>query len=144
MDRTPSSVTKVPGQEVPEQPRPRVLLIDDHDFGRRALARILEVEGFEVLAAANGTQALLLMQNDPPPRFVLTDLRLPDLDGLELAYHARRLEPPPWIALITGFAPEGSGEDYARWGLDFVFTKPLNMQSLVMRMREVLGVENQE
>ena len=142
MERPPSSVAKVSGQAMTQQPRPRVLVIDDHVVGLRALARLLEAEGFEVLTAASGTQALLQMQNSPPPRFVLTDLRLPDLDGLELAYHARRLEPPPWVALITGFAPEGNDEDHARWGLDFVFTKPLDMTNLIKRMRQVLGVDS--
>ena len=146
MERTPTVTISMrgcmiaPGRNPLLNPRPRVLIVDDNDSGRRALSRILEHEGFDVVSAANGRQALEALRTSPAPQFVLTDLRLPDLDGLELAYHARRLEPPPWIALITGYAPEGDAQDHQRWGLDFVFTKPLDLASLVARMRLVLGI----
>ena len=146
MERAPTATVPMPsrtilgGSQPITQVRPRVLVVDDHDSGRRALGRFLELEGFDVITAENGSEALEALQASPPPEFLLTDLRLPDLDGLELAYHARRLEPPPWIALITGYAPEGDEQDHARWGLDFVFAKPLDLRALVGLMWQVLGV----
>lgn len=118
--------------------RPRILVVDDHAGGRRALARFLEMSGFEVTVAADGTSALEALRSGPPPDVVLTDLRLPDLDGLEVAQFARQLDPPPLIDLITGYEPEGTTEDHRRWGIDRVFTKPLDIQALVASLKDRL------
>lgn len=115
--------------------RPRVLVVDDHAPGRRALARFLDLSGFDVTVAADGTSALEILRNGPLPDFVLTDLRLPDLDGIEVAHHARQLTPPPIVDLITGYEPEGTPEDHRRWGIDRIFTKPLNVHDLVASLR---------
>ena len=58
------------------------------------MARFLEAEGYAVTLAFDGTTALEALESGPPPDFVLTDLRLPDLDGRELARSARQLVPP--------------------------------------------------
>ena len=73
---------------------PRILLVDDNEASQRGLARFLEAEGYAVTLAFDGTSALEALEAGPPPDFVLTDLRLPDLDGREVARPARRLVPP--------------------------------------------------
>lgn len=115
--------------------RPRVLLVDDNEPGRRALARLLQLQGYEVTTAADGASAIAALDAGSPPEFVLTDLNLPDIDGLGVAHHARGLIPPPRVTLITGFEPDGEPEDFARWGIDRVFVKPVDLAKLVASMR---------
>jgi DNA-binding response OmpR family regulator len=117
--------------------RLRVLLVEDNDAASRGLARLLEAWGYDVTVSHDGTSALRSLETAPPPDFVLTDLRLPDIDGREIAQHARRLVPPPRIALITGWDLETEFPDYYEsWGIDWVFPKPLDMTSLIARLRE--------
>jgi DNA-binding response OmpR family regulator len=116
--------------------RLRVLLVEDNDAAGRGLARLLEAWGYEVTVEHDGTSALRTLDTAPPPDFVLTDLRLPDLDGREIALHARRLVPPPRIALITGWDIDDDLPDYESCGFDWIFPKPLDMPNLIARLRE--------
>jgi DNA-binding response OmpR family regulator len=116
--------------------RHRVLLVEDNDAAGQGLARLLEARGFEVTVRRDGKSALETLTSDPPPEFVLTDLHLPDLDGREIARHARRLSPPPRVALITGWNLDADLADLESWGVDWVFPKPIDTSCLVARLRE--------
>lgn len=122
--------------EPPTAIHPRILLVEDNDAASRGLSRLLSARGYDVQVANTGASALEALQTSPPPDFVLTDMRLPDLDGREVALAARRLVPVPRIALITGWDLDRDGHDFAAWGIDWVFTKPLDVQELVARLRE--------
>jgi len=121
------------GESCVQGPRPRVLLVDDHEVGRKSLARLLDALGYDVTAVHDGTSALEAMKAPAKPDYVLTDVRLPDFDGRELVQVARRLEPPPRIALITGWDVEP--DEPGRLGVDWVFLKPLNVQEIVAKLR---------
>jgi CheY-like chemotaxis protein len=122
------------GSSVP--PPPRILLVDDNEATQRGLARFLEAEGYEVTLAFDGTTALEVLESGPPPDFVLTDLRLPDLDGRELARSARQLVPPPRVALITGWDLDPDVDSPDAWGIEWYFQKPLNVRDLIEKLRE--------
>jgi DNA-binding response OmpR family regulator len=113
-----------------------VLLVEDNDVACRGLARILEVWGFDVMMRHDGHSALEALAALPPPDFVLTDLRLPDLDGREIARQAQHLVPAPRVALITGWDLETGDDEVKSWGIDWVFPKPLDVHGLLARLRE--------
>ncbi len=114
---------------------PRILLVDDNEATQRGLARFLEAEGYAVTLAFDGISALEALEAGPPPDFVLTDLRLPDLDGRELAQRARQLVPPPRVALITGWDLDPERETPDTWGIEWYFQKPLNVRDLIEKLR---------
>ena len=120
--------------EINPGPRPRVLLVDDHDVGRKSLAKLLEALGYDVTAVNDGTSALEAMKTSTKPDYVLTDVRLPDFDGREIVHVARKIVPLPRIALITGWDVEP--DEPARLGIDWVFLKPLNVQELVAKLQQ--------
>lgn len=125
--------------EAGDFPRPkpeRILLVEDNDAVGQGLSRFLIAMGYEVHIVIDGASALEFLRTSPPPDFVLTDLRLPDLDGREVALTARQLVPPPRIALITGWDLERDLHDRASWGIDWIFTKPLNVDELISKLRE--------
>ena len=114
---------------LPKESR-RILLVEDHEATRQGLTRLLEGYGFRVSTAADGTSALRLLKEAPPPDVVITDMRLPDLDGRDVARQASGLTPRPRIALITGWDVDEERDGLAAWGIDSVFKKPVNMDSL--------------
>jgi two-component system sensor histidine kinase/response regulator len=131
-----------PAPDEPPPPRPRgrrVLLVEDNEDAARGLARLLEVQGFDVTTVLNGQSALEALASGEPPDFVLTDLQLPDLDGLEVALHARKHSPTPYIGLITGWDLEQVEDAREKYGIDWVFAKPLNLIELIDRMYAVSG-----
>ena len=116
----------------PSEPAPlRILLVEDNLAANKGLARLLEARGFAVTTAADGTSALRELTSGTPPDFLLSDVQLPDLDGRDLAQHARRLVPPPRIVLITGWDLGPLPGEQALWGVDRVLTKPIDMQLLI-------------
>jgi DNA-binding response OmpR family regulator len=114
----------------------RVMLVEDNDAASRGLAKILIAFGYEVTIRFDGTSALETLKAGEHPDFLLTDLRLPDLDGREVARFASQLIPRPWVALITGWDLDPDVRDYASWGIDWVFPKPLNVHELIAKLRE--------
>ncbi len=117
--------------------RLRVLLVDDHELGRRSLSRLLEATGYEVQSAKDGRSAIAILNTEIAPDFVLTDVRLPDVDGREVVQAARHLVPRPWIALITGW--DLDADEPGRLGIDSVFLKPLNISEIIAKLQEARG-----
>jgi CheY-like chemotaxis protein len=114
----------------------RVLLVEDNEATCKGMARLLEAYGFEVTTVYNGASALKALAADIPPDFLLTDMQLPDLDGREVARQARQLTPPPRVALITGWEFEPGDADLSAWGIDWVLIKPIDIQTLVAKLRQ--------
>ena len=88
-------------------PSPRtVLLVDDDPLVRSLLGRALSNDGYAVLAAADGEEALALASAlNGQLSLVVTDIRMPVMDGLELASHLIELNPKLPILFISGFLP---------------------------------------
>ncbi|MFQ5611116.1 MAG: response regulator transcription factor [Anaerolineae bacterium] len=81
----------------------RLLIVDDEPQIRSALVRALSLVGYQVESAATGQQALALLEAAPCDLMVL-DLRLPDLDGVEVMEQARSMQPDLLIIVLTGYA----------------------------------------
>jgi DNA-binding NarL/FixJ family response regulator len=81
--------------------RSTVLIVDDHDAYRRSASALLEAEGFEVVGeAADGVSALEAAARLRPD-VVLLDIRLPDIDGLQVAERLAAVPEPPSVVLIS-------------------------------------------
>lgn len=78
-----------------------ILVIDDDASIRRSLRRILELEGHEVLEAAEGSAGLRAVQLDPPD-LVITDIYMPEMDGIEFLIRLRDAHPELPIVVISG------------------------------------------
>jgi CheY-like chemotaxis protein len=93
----------------------RILVVDDEEAIRLASAKILESRGFEVRTAADGFAALIELRRSPPD-ILISDLRMPNMNGFELLSVVRRRFPHiPVIAIsgeFSGVAPEGLIADY--------------------------------
>jgi DNA-binding NarL/FixJ family response regulator len=79
-----------------------ILIIDDHQGFRACARRMLEREGYSVVAEAGDAAEGLRRARELRPRLALVDVCLPDLDGLELAAKLRELDEPPVVVLTSG------------------------------------------
>jgi len=116
-----------------------VLLVDDEARSARALARLLEQDGFIVEVVCDGTSALRRLAQPPSLEVLVTDLLMPGVDGLSLARHARELAPSMPVFFVTCY-PELLGGSHA--GLDppaQIFTKPIDYLVLAIAIRDVTG-----
>ncbi|MEI7037304.1 response regulator [Fulvimonas yonginensis] len=121
-------------------PSRRVLVVDDDEFSQKVVARILEREGYEVVLAGSGTEALNLLRKIRPS-LILMDYMLPDQDGVETT---RRLKQPgefdtiPIIMLTGQSDRETVIRSLAAGAVDFL-AKPINPGALLTKLAKYLG-----
>ncbi|MDX3911259.1 MAG: response regulator [Sphingobium sp.] len=118
----------------------RILLAEDDDAMRQYLARALERSGYEVVAVDRGTAALPLIKAE---RFdlLLTDIVMPEMDGIELAQQAATIAPDMRVMFITGFAAvtlkAGKAMPQAK-----VLSKPFHLRDLVLEVERMFGQQS--
>jgi len=115
----------------------RILLAEDEDAMRTYLARALENAGYEVVAVDRGTKAIPLLQ-EYHFDLLLSDIVMPEMDGIELAQRCAEMSPLTRVMFITGFAAvtlKASREaPQAK-----VLSKPFHLRDLVMEVQRIFG-----
>jgi DNA-binding NtrC family response regulator len=79
----------------------KILLIDDEDSIRKLLGISLKHKGFEVITAEDGEKGIEMFRQESP-EIVLTDIKMPDVDGLEVLRQVKALDPEAQVIVITG------------------------------------------
>ncbi len=111
-----------------------VLVVDDEANLRRLVARRLVNEGYRVLEAGDGAEALeLLHATDTQVDLVITDIRMPRMDGYELADRLVGRPKAPPIVFISGYGQNGV------WLPGSVFAKPFSLDALMEEVRRLLA-----
>jgi two-component system, cell cycle response regulator CpdR len=119
----------------------RILLAEDEEAMRTYLARALENAGYEVVAVDRGTEALPLLENE---RFelLLSDIVMPEMDGIELAQRCSEISPQTKVMFITGFAAVSLRASREAPQAK-VLSKPFHLRDLVMEVHRLFGDPNQ-
>jgi DNA-binding response OmpR family regulator len=119
-----------------------ILVVDDEKRLRELVKAYLEVEGFRVVTAGDGQEALYVARHEKPD-LVILDVMMPELDGLGfMRAHSRERDTP--IILLTARLEEGDKILGLELGADDYITKPFSMKELVARVRAVLRRVNKE
>jgi two-component system KDP operon response regulator KdpE len=113
--------------------RRRILVVDDEPQITRVLRTTLSAQGYDIRVAHDGESALELMK-DWRPDLVLTDLAMPNVDGIELCRRVRSASEVP-IIVLSGREQEKSKVEALDAGADDYVTKPFAMQELLARIR---------
>lgn len=115
----------------------RILVVDDEPSARSGLAKLLGQEEYEVDTAADGALALALIQ-ERPPALILTDLKMPNMDGMELLAKVREsnLEIP--VIVATAFGEVSAAVQAMRAGAEDYFTKPIDFDALLLVIERTL------
>jgi len=117
-------------------PRRRILVVDDEASIREVLTQYLELEGFTVLQAADGVEALRSAEAQPPDLVVL-DLMLPGMDGLEVCRRLRATSAVP-ILMLTARSDETDKLAGFAVGTDDYVTKPFSPREVVVRVQAIM------
>ena len=117
----------------------RVLVVDDNEDLRNTIGALLQADGFEVALAADG-QAALAQHHAMPCDVVLTDLFMPDKDGIETIVELRKLSPGIKIVAMSGWT-SSQGSDYLQVareiGASVTLQKPFDPQELSRVLRRL-------
>jgi DNA-binding NtrC family response regulator len=121
----------------PTGTRGRILVVDDEPNARTALAELLREEGYAVETAADGFKALPKLE-DFAPDVLLTDLKMPGMDGIELMRKAHELDPEATVVVMTAFGAVDTAVAAMRNGAADYLTKPLNIDELGIVLERAL------
>ena len=144
LDRERShSIRPVVSSATPVQParpdgRPRVLVVDDEASIRDLLSQALVLAEFDVHVAPHGQVALERMRLFSY-ELLITDLKMPGMDGLTVIHEARRLNASLPVIIITGFSTEASAIEVADLGVSAYLTKPFKVSTVLLLAARALG-----
>ncbi|MDH3392079.1 MAG: response regulator [Desulfobulbaceae bacterium] len=119
----------------------RILIIDDDEQMRDLLYKAMQWAGFEVMAAENGRQGQQLFE-ELPADLIITDLIMPEQEGLETIHILKQNDPAVKIIAISGggrIGPEAYLPAAKELGADRVFSKPFDIKELVTTVQKLLG-----
>jgi CheY-like chemotaxis protein len=122
----------------------KVLVIEDNADNMRLITYSLQRHGYEVIPAQTGEEGVALAIRDKP-FFVIVDINLPGIDGLEATRRIRQSGPDgslPIIA-ITSYAMCGDRERVLQAGCNAYFEKPIDPITIVARIEEVIGLHKE-
>lgn len=100
----------------------KLLIIDDEERLRNLMARILQLEGYEVITASNGREGLKKLQHEPV-NVVLSDVKLPDINGIELTEQIKKNWPATEVIVLTAFGTINDGVKAIKLGAFDYITK---------------------
>ena len=108
----------------------RILLVDDERKILHALLRQLG-EHFDIATAASGADALKMISSDGPFAVIVSDMRMPGMDGVETLRRIRNVDPDVRIIMITGYDVGSQARQAMDEGAEAVFRKPLDVASFL-------------
>jgi two-component system, cell cycle response regulator CpdR len=116
----------------------RILLAEDDEDMRRFLVKALEKAGYDVISSGNGLEAYERLKEEPFT-LLLTDIVMPEMDGIELARKASELDPDLKIMFITGFAAVALNPDNQAPKDAKILSKPFHLRDLVDQVERMLA-----
>jgi excisionase family DNA binding protein len=133
--RAPAAPARV---SAPAPGRPRVLVVDDELTIRDLLAKTLALAEYDVDLAPDGRAALERLRVIPYD-LLITDLKMPGVDGLAVIREARRLKADIPVIIITGFSTEASAIEAVNLGVAGYLTKPFRVPRVLAAAAKALG-----
>ena len=117
--------------------RPTILVVDDDVTIREMITKILSRNGYHVVLASDGFEALNLLERDQM-KIVITDMKMPEMDGMELIELISKNYPDVKIIAMTAFDDIYTIKDAIMKGADEYITKPFNPEELILRIEAIL------
>ena len=115
----------------------KILLAEDDNDMRRFLEKALDNAGYQVVAFDNGASAYNRLREEPFT-LLLTDIVMPEMDGIELARRASEIDPDMKVMFITGFAAVALNPDSNAPKEAKVLSKPFHLRDLVNEVEKML------
>lgn len=119
-----------------------LLIVDDEQSMRQLLTLFFKRAGYQTRTAQNGAEALEMLRREPAD-IILSDVKMPDMDGIRLLQSAREMLPDVGVVMMTAFATIDSARDAFKLGADDFVQKPFDMEELkviIAKVRERLDL----
>lgn len=114
-----------------------ILVVDDEELIRETLGDLLELENYDVTLARDGVEALEIFSHKKID-LVLTDIRMPQMDGIELLKNIKLLRPQTQVLLMTGYA-DVTPSEAMQWGASGLIRKPFDFDTISRSLGRVLN-----
>ncbi len=121
------------------RPKAKILVVDDEENIRKSLKMILEYEGYGFLEAADGEEALDVLEETPGLDLVLLDVKLPGRDGLEVLGEVKKKPYSPEVIMISGHGTIKTAVDATKLGAFDFLEKPLHRERVLLCIRNALN-----
>jgi two-component system, NtrC family, response regulator AtoC len=115
----------------------QLLVVDDERLIRWSLEQTLAKAGYAVSTASTGDAALAAVREDPPD-VILLDLKLPDIDGLQVLRQIKELSPHLQVVIMTAYADVGTAVEAMKLGAYDYLPKPIDFENLAVTIRNAL------
>ncbi|GAB4417897.1 MAG: sigma-54 dependent transcriptional regulator [Thermodesulfovibrionales bacterium] len=114
----------------------KILIAEDEEITLKHLVNTLKREGYEVTGVRDGNEALHALEGE---RFdvLITDIKMPNLSGMEVLERAKEIDPEIEVMIITGFGSIGSAVEAMKKGAYDYITKPFDLDELVIKVRNI-------
>ena len=126
-------------------PMNRILLIDDEPDIVRVLSMSLKADGYDVIPAHSGVEGIEIFEKEKP-EIVLTDIKMPGMDGIEVLKQVKSIEPESEVIIITGHGDIDNTIEALQFGVSDFINKPVRDEALTIalkRAREKLEIKQQ-
>lgn len=121
----------------------KILVIDDEAIVRTSCQRTLEPEGYDVRLAKSGQEGLDFMEKEAFS-LVLLDLKMPDMDGIEVLNKIKTAWPGTKVVMITGYSTVDTAVQALRLGAYNFIEKPFTPDTLITAVKEVFEKQDQQ
>jgi two-component system response regulator PilR (NtrC family) len=114
-----------------------ILIVDDEQSYRQLLSLVFEGDGHTLRTAMNGREALAMLQ-DEPADVVISDVKMPDMDGIDMLQAVRETQPDLGVILMTAFASVETAREAFKLGADDFIQKPFDVEELKLIVKKTL------
>jgi len=126
----------------------RILIVDDDFRTLNSIRVVLTSFGYQIRTVASGSQALEIikssMNGDDRVRLLLTDLKMPGMDGLELIRAAREIDPSLWVVLMTAYGDNVIQKKILKLGQSEYIEKPFKPDVLIEKIKTLINRKQNE
>lgn len=123
-------------------PPATIMVVDDVPYVREHICRMLTPEGYAILEARDAAHALDLCRKHPGPiHLLITDIRMPDVNGLELAAQMRAIRPDLRVLYISGYGREEVAQGEGRKVYEAFLSKPIGARAICEKVRAMLAAD---
>ena len=114
-----------------------ILIVDDEQSYRQLLSLVFEGDGHSIRTASNGREAIALLQREAAD-VIISDVKMPDIDGIEMLRAVRETHPDLGVILMTAFASVETAREAFKLGADDFIQKPFDVEELKLIVRKTL------
>jgi two-component system chemotaxis response regulator CheY len=117
---------------------PKILIVDDAEFLRLRISKMLAVDGYEVIEAENGVKAIEQYRNGHPD-LVLMDVTMPEMDGLTALKHIRSFDSKAKVIMLTALGQESLVLEAVKSGARDFVVKPFERERVMNAIQKMLA-----